>query len=210
VIFGVGFIFSSSEPAGRQRYNGESRAVDDCGLGFPFGSQEPAGRRRYEGVQEFCVTADCIGVTSALQFCTFYVDGLLLGIDVQHVQEVILNQPMTRVPLMPAVLRGLINLRGQIIPAIDLRRKLELSERADDGLSINVVVRTAGGVVSLLVDQIGDVRNVAEEDFARPPETLRGAARELVSGVYKLPNELLLVLNTERAASTNVETNKAA
>jgi purine-binding chemotaxis protein CheW len=85
-----------------------------------------------------------------------------------------------------------------------------LSERADDGLSINVVVRTAGGVVSLLVDQIGDVRNVAEEDFARPPETLRGAARELVSGVYKLPNELLLVLNTERAASTNVETNKAA
>ena len=174
------------------------------------GRKSRQGRRRYESVQDFFAIADVSDVTSALQFCTFYVDGLLLGIDVQHVQEVILNQPMTRVPLMPPVLRGLINLRGQIIPAIDLRRKLELSERTDAALSINVVVRTVDGAVSLLVDQIGDVRHVAEEDFARPPETLRGAARELVSGVYKLPNELLLVLNTERAASTNVDSTKAA
>ncbi len=67
-----------------------------------------------------------------------------------------------------------------------------------------MVVRTADSAVSLLVDDISDVREVAAEDFARPPETLRGAARELVSGVYKLPNELLLVLDTEKAASTNI------
>ena len=145
-----------------------------------------------------------LDVTPPLQFCTFYVDGLLFGIDVQHVQEVILNQPMTRVPLMPEVLRGLINLRGQIIPAIDLRMKLELRERNVSAMPVNVVVRTADSAVSLLVDDIGDVREVAAEDFARPPETLRGAARELVSGVYKLPNELLLVLDTEKAASTNI------
>ncbi len=79
--------------------------------------------------QEYSAIAEATDVTPPLQFCTFYVDGLLFGIDVQHVQEVILNQPMTRVPLMPEVLRGLINLRGQIIPAIDLRMKLELRER---------------------------------------------------------------------------------
>jgi len=143
-------------------------------------------------------------VSAPLQFCTFHVDGLLFGIDVQHVQEVILYQPMTRVPLMPEVLRGLINLRGQIIPAIDLRMKLELRERKITTMPLNVVVRTSESAVSLLVDDVGDVREVAAEDFSRPPETLRGAARDLVSGVYKLPNELLLVLDTEKAASTNI------
>lgn len=143
-------------------------------------------------------------MTLPLQFCTFYVDGRLFGFDVQHVQEVILNQPMTRVPLMPEVLRGLINLRGQIIPAIDLRMKLELSERNVTAMPVNVVVRTADSAVSLLDDDISDVREVAAEDFARPPKTLRGAARELVSGVYKLPNELLRVLDTEKAASRGV------
>jgi purine-binding chemotaxis protein CheW len=154
--------------------------------------------------QEYSAIAEVTDVTPPLQFCTFYVDGLLFGIDVQHGQEVILNQPMTRVPLMPEVLRGLINLRGQIIPAIDLRLKLELREQDISAQPDNVLVRTADGAVSLLVDDIGDVREVPAEDFARPPETRQGAARELVSGVYKLPKELLLVLDTEKAASTGV------
>jgi len=141
-------------------------------------------------------------MAQGLQFCTFYVDGLLFGIDVQRVQEVILYQPMTRVPLMPQVLSGLINLRGQIIPAIDLRMKLKLRSRTTDTPPINVVVRTAESAVSLLVDEIGDVRDVAAQDFSRPPETLQGVARELVTGVYKLPAALLLVLDTEKAAST--------
>jgi purine-binding chemotaxis protein CheW len=158
----------------------------------------------YRAAQEFSSIAEATNVTAPLQFCTFYVDGLLFGIDVQDVQEVILCQPMTRVPLMPEVLRGLINLRGQIIPAIDLRMKLELRERNTTAPPVNVVVQTADSAVSLLVDAIGDVLEVAAQDFARPPETLQGAARELVSGVYKLPNELLLVLDTEKAASTNL------
>jgi len=147
--------------------------------------------------------AETKDMSGPLQFCTFYVDGLLFGIDVQRVQEVILPQPTTRVPLMPKVLSGLINLRGQIIPAIDLRTKLQLRERNAATPPINVVVRTAESAVSLLADEIGDVREVAEQDFSRPPETLQGAARELVSGVYKLPRELLLVLDTEKAVSTS-------
>ena len=135
------------------------------------------------------------------QFCTFMVDGLYFGVEVLQVQEVIRYQEMTRVPLANAVIKGLINLRGQIVTAIDLRRRLELSDRPEGSLPMNVVVRTADGALSLLVDEIGDVLNVEPESFERPPETVSGITRELISGVYKLKDRLLLIMNTERAAS---------
>jgi purine-binding chemotaxis protein CheW len=105
---------------------------------------------------------------------------------------------MTRVPLAPPVVRGLINLRGQIVTAIDLRRRLELSERPAEQLPLNVVVQTDDGAVSLLVDEIGDVLEVSEKLFERPPETLKGTAQELIRGAYKLKDHLLLILDTER------------
>jgi purine-binding chemotaxis protein CheW len=132
------------------------------------------------------------------QYCTFFVDGHYFGLDVQRVQEIIRYQEMTRVPLAPPVVRGLINLRGEIVTAIDLRRRLELKDRPDDQLPVNVVVRTEDGAVSLLVDEIGDVLKVSEDLFERPPETLRGTARDLIRGAYKLKDRLLLVLDTER------------
>src|SRR6516225_11278479 len=135
------------------------------------------------------------------QFCTFYVAGHYFGVDVLKVQEVIRYQEMTRVPLAPHVVRGLINLRGQIVTAIDLRRRLELKDRPADQLPVNVVVRTDDGAVSLLVDEIGDVLEVPEKDFERPPETLKGTARELIRGAYKLQDRLLLILDTERTVS---------
>ena len=93
----------------------------------------------------------------------------------------------------------MINLRGQIVPALDLRRRLGLPERPPDKLPMNVVVRTAEGAVSLLVDEIGDVIEVEAEALETPPETLQGFAREVVRGVYKLPGALLLVLDTDLA-----------
>jgi len=140
-------------------------------------------------------------MANAQQFCTFYVDRQFFGVPVQQVQEVIRYQEMTRVPLVPRVIRGLINLRGQIVVAIDLRRRLKAPERPENQLPMNVVVRTADGALSLLVDEIGDVLEVQEETFERPPETLQGIARELVSGVHKLPSALLLILDTEKAVN---------
>jgi purine-binding chemotaxis protein CheW len=142
-----------------------------------------------------------VSVSNSQQFCTFYVDRQFFGVPVQQVQEVIRYQEMTRVPLVPRVIRGLINLRGQIVVAIDLRRRLNTPERPDDQLPMNVVVRTADGALSLLVDEIGDVLEVQEETFERPPETLQGIARELVLGVHKLPSGLLLILDTEKAVN---------
>jgi purine-binding chemotaxis protein CheW len=135
------------------------------------------------------------------QYCTFYVDGHYFGLDVLKVQEIIRYQEMTGVPLAPPVVGGLINLRGQIVTAIDLRRRLELHDRPGDQLPVNVVVHTDDGAVSLLVDEIGDVLVVPEDAFELPPETLKGTARELIRGAYKLEDRLLLILDTERTVS---------
>src|SRR5262249_1382936 len=132
------------------------------------------------------------------QYCTFFVDGHYCGLDVRKVQEIIRYQEMTRVPLAPPVVRGLINLRGQIVTAIDLRQRLELKDRPADQRPVNVVVQTEEGAVSLLVDEIGDVVEVSEELFERPPETLTGIGRELIRGAYKMQDRLLLLLDSEK------------
>jgi purine-binding chemotaxis protein CheW len=135
------------------------------------------------------------------QFSTFFVDGLFFGVEVEKVQEVIRYQEMTRVPLAPSVVRGLINLRGHIVTAVDLRRRLELHERPTGQLPMNVVVRSEDGAVSLLVDEIGDVLEVDEETFEGPPETLSQRARELIPGVYKLKDRLMHMLDTGKAVN---------
>ena len=137
------------------------------------------------------------------QVCTFYLDGLLFGVDVQGVQEVIRYLEMTRVPRAPEVVEGLINLRGQIVTAIDMRGRLKLAPRPEGVLPMNVVVRGDEGAVILLVDEIGDVLEVDEELFERPPETLQGVAREMIQGAYKLKEQLLLILDTEKAVNVS-------
>src|SRR5262245_45880700 len=107
------------------------------------------------------------------QYCTFFVANHCFGLDVLKVQEIIRYQETTRVPLASSVVRGLINLRGEIVTAIDLRRRLELEDRPADHLPVNVVVHTGDGAVSLLIDEIGDVLAVSEKLFERPPETLK-------------------------------------
>jgi purine-binding chemotaxis protein CheW len=133
------------------------------------------------------------------QFCTFFVADLFFGVDVLHVQEVMRCQQITRVPQASAVVEGLINLRGQIVTAIDMRRRLHLPPRGGDQTPMNIVVRTEDGAVSLLVDEIGDVLDMDAATWERSPENLDPAARELIRGVYKLKDRLLLVLDTERA-----------
>jgi purine-binding chemotaxis protein CheW len=135
------------------------------------------------------------------QFCTFFIQGLLFGVEVETVQEVIRHLEMTGVPLAPAEVAGLINLRGQIVTAIDLRRRLGVRDRVEGELPMNVVVRTGDGVVSLLVDEIGDVVEVEDKNLEAAPDTLADTSRELIRGVYKLKNELLLVLDTQRSVN---------
>lgn len=133
------------------------------------------------------------------QFCSFFLQGLLMGVGLEGVQEVYVPLEMTRVPLAPPVVSGLINLRGQLVTAVDLRRRLQLEPRPEGMQSMNVVVRAADGAVSLLVDEIGDVVEVDESSFEAPPETLPRSVREMIMGVHKLEGRLLHVLDTHKA-----------
>ncbi|MDH5671901.1 MAG: chemotaxis protein CheW [Myxococcales bacterium] len=136
------------------------------------------------------------------QICTFHLGDLFFGVEVEKVQEVLRYQQMTPVPIVSKVVRGLINLRGQIVTAIDLRRRFLLPDADEGQLPMNVVVRTGDGPVSLLVDEIGDVMEVDDDCIESPPATLRDVTRELVSSVYKLEGKLLLILDIDRAINT--------
>jgi purine-binding chemotaxis protein CheW len=138
-------------------------------------------------------------MSSEKKLCTFVLDELLLGIEVEQVQEVIRYQHMTLVPLAAGVIAGLINLRGQIVTAIDLRLRLGLPHRSSEQLPMNVVIRTEDGPLSLLVDEIREVVEVDDTSFEPVPETLTAVDRELIRGVYKLKHDLLLMLHTARA-----------
>jgi purine-binding chemotaxis protein CheW len=140
-------------------------------------------------------------MSSPKQLCTFYAAGGYFGIPVEQVQEVVRPQPITPVPLAPKVVRGLINLRGQILTAIDLGFRLGLGEPGDPSKLMNVVVRTDESPVSFLVDEIGEVLHVDDDSFETPPETLQGEVRELIGGAYKLEGKLLLALSTERTVN---------
>jgi purine-binding chemotaxis protein CheW len=135
------------------------------------------------------------------QFCTFYLDQRLFGVESQRIQEVIRSLNLTEVPLASPVISGLMNLRGQIVAALDLRRRLELEPRPKGVAPMCVVVRTSEGVVSLLVDDIGDVVEVEESTFEAPPETLTGPLRTVILGVYKLDRHLLHVLDAEQVCA---------
>ena len=102
------------------------------------------------------------------QCCTFFLDQMFFGIEVEKVQEILNYQEMTPVPLAPKEVKGLVNLRGEIVTAIDLRACLAMPLRSTEMLPLNVIVQSEEETVSLLVDEIGDVLEVREEDFEPP------------------------------------------
>lgn len=139
------------------------------------------------------------------QYCTFRLDSHLFGVPVESVQEVLKEQELTRVPLSPPEVSGLINLRGQILTTLELRSRLGLGVRPAGAPAVNVVIRTAdGGAVSLLVDEIGHVLEPSEESFEALPETVPARIRALVTSVCKLDGDLMLVLDAELAVQVGI------
>ncbi|MBC8355000.1 MAG: chemotaxis protein CheW [Planctomycetes bacterium] len=132
------------------------------------------------------------------QLCTFYLGDLLCGIDVCHVQEILPPQPLTPVPLAGHFVRGLINLRGQIVTAVDLRAVLHLADSTPVARSVNLIVRYGAERVSFLVDRLGEVLDVDVDRLETLPENADQAAAELILGGYKLADRLLLILETDR------------
>lgn len=132
---------------------------------------------------------------------TFTLCDRSYGIDVSVVQEVLRGLPRTRVPLAPRALAGLVNLRGQVLTALDLREPLGLPPREDGTEPMLVVAHADGEPVALLVDSIGAVVDVEPEQFEPPPDTLIGPGRQLILGVYKLTGRLLVSLDVDKAVA---------
>jgi len=146
-------------------------------------------------------------LTDTDQYCTFWADGLYFGVSVVDVQEVLRYQEMSAAPRSPESVYGLLNLRGQIVTAIDLRHRLGLADRPDTELPMNVVLRSRDEVVSLLVDDIGDVINTAGAAVEPVPPTLPASVRDVLAGVIALPDSILLVLDADKAADVSATRN---
>jgi purine-binding chemotaxis protein CheW len=132
------------------------------------------------------------------KYATFYLNGICFGVPIEKVQEVLEFQEITPVPLAPAVLPGIINLRGQILTTIDLKTRLQLADSDSKQSQMMIVVRTSEGPMNLVVDKIGAVRDVNPDLFEKPMETLPAEVRAVTTHVCKLKEHLLLVLETEK------------
>lgn len=143
------------------------------------------------------------------QLSTFHVGKYLFGVDVSLVQEVVRLQQITPVPLAVPEIAGLINLRGEVLTAIDLRSRLGLPPAEGGREPVNVVVRVDDEPVSLLVDEIGGVLEVSQVPFEQTPSTVDEKVRDLLLGAYTLPDRLLLALNARQVLDVAQESRAA-
>lgn len=139
------------------------------------------------------------------QYCSFYLGDDLFGIPVECVKEVLKVSSITRVPLAHEMVHGLINLRGDIVTTVDLRKRLKLQSVDARSNCMTIVIRSQDENISLIVDEVGDVLEVHEEAFELPPDTVQGVAREFIRGVYKLKERLLLALDTEKVLNVSLK-----
>ena len=139
---------------------------------------------------------------NSLQFATFYLESEPFGINILQVQEILLKQNITPVPLAEGYVLGLISLRGQIVTAVDLKRRLGKPTTRSVADPYQIVVKTGGLIASFQVDQIGDVIEVAAEEIKPPPESISQQDARFLEGVYPMENEILSILNVEAVLAT--------
>lgn len=132
------------------------------------------------------------------KYLTFKLGGQYLGISVGKVQEVLPHQNLTPVPRASASIEGLLNLRGQIVTAVNLRKRLELQELNGTSKPMYVIVNEGGELFSLLVDEVGDVIEVANSRFNRAPASLDECWKACCDGVYQLSTGLLIALDVSK------------
>lgn len=129
------------------------------------------------------------------QLATMRINGQLLGIPVQEVREILREQKITNIPLVPSEIAGALNLRGRIVTVIDIRHRLGLPERNKEIQNIFVVVDHKNELYSLVVDSIGDVLTIPTNAIQSVPSNLAASWRSIASGVYQLEKELLVILD---------------
>lgn len=152
------------------------------------------------GSMDKSVLADVSGMvddTDTREYVTATIDGQLFGVPVLSVQDVLGPQNLANIPLAPNEIAGALNLRGRIVTAIDLRRRLGLPA-ADKKSSMSIVVDHHGELYSLLIDEVGEVLSVPSNSYERNPPTLDSRWREVSGGIYRLEGQLMVFLEVDR------------
>lgn len=138
------------------------------------------------------------GDESLREFVTVTIHGQLFGIPVIQVQDVLGPQKINRIPLAPPEVAGSLNLRGRIVTAIDVRRRLGLPPYQGSEGGMSVVVEQRNELYSLIIDQVGEVLSLPTADFERNPANLDPLWREVTAGIYQLDGKLMVVLDIDR------------
>jgi purine-binding chemotaxis protein CheW len=133
------------------------------------------------------------------EFLTFMIGEQRFGIPILQVQDVLGEQRVTRIPLAPPEVSGSLNLRGRIVTAINVRRRLSMPENAHTDLKeMSVVVEHEGELYSLIIDRVSDVMNLDDNAFEKSPTTLDATWKEISSGIYRLKGELLIIIDVPK------------
>ncbi len=141
-----------------------------------------------------------------IEYVTFHVGDILMGIDIHQVEEINRHIDVTAVPNAPDFVRGVINLRGEVVTVVDLRTILGLPPAEIGQQARIVVVRSEDERIGLLIDKIGDVIKTRSDEIESPPANLGGLDGRFFKGVYKLETELLVALDAEAALVLDAQT----
>jgi purine-binding chemotaxis protein CheW len=142
------------------------------------------------------MTETLLNTDGTKQFVALTLAGQLFGIPVMNVHDVLQDPQVNTIPLAPPEVAGSLNLRGKIVTAIDLRCRLGINQRENgERNTMCIVIDYRGDMYSLVVDSVRDVLTLADKDFEKLPSTVSPQWRDVSQGIYKLENELLLVLD---------------
>jgi len=133
-----------------------------------------------------------------MQLVSFRLAQEEYGVEITKVQEIILMGEITRVPQTPDYIKGLINLRSTVIPIVDLRLRFGLAQEAASDETRIMVVNVAGKTIGIIVDAVSEVLRISKEQIAPPPPTVAGLGREYLTGLVKLENRLLILLDIDK------------
>ena len=136
-----------------------------------------------------------------LQLVTFSTGDEEFGVDILRVQEIIRTMAITKVPKAPEFVEGVINLRGKVIPIIDLRRRFGLQSKAHDKHTRIIVIEINTMIVGFVVDSVSEVLRIPASTVEPPPPVVAGLESEYISGVGKLEDRLLILLDLDRLLS---------
>lgn len=148
--------------------------------------------------EEFNMIPDITDDDLSGKYLTFYIDGIVYGVELTNVIEIISVQKPTTVPGTPAYVKGIINLRGSIVPVLDVRLKFNLMEREYDERTCIIVIMIHDMQVAMIVDSVAEVANIDTEVTADLPEFTNVNTKKYLRSIAKVDNHLVLNLDCEK------------